>query len=179
MGERHCRYCEKSFQPSKYQPQQAGYRELDCQKQRRTEYRQQKLEGRPGVPPGVPRQLAEMAQPKPRLLAAVIAKSTPIPSPKIGRSAGARPQATPARSPKEQCRERQEYQFVGLPRPTLFTLQPDCRFIAVAAPEDLPVSPDPDTESSTDRRRIAANGSTGATLVQHAGIVCTRPSASK
>jgi hypothetical protein len=43
MGERRCRYCEKSFQPSKYQPQQAVCGEVDCQKQRRTEYRQQKL----------------------------------------------------------------------------------------------------------------------------------------
>jgi hypothetical protein len=43
MGERRCRYCEKCFQPSKYQPQQAVCRDVDCQKQRRTEYRQQKL----------------------------------------------------------------------------------------------------------------------------------------
>jgi len=47
MGERHCRYCAKSFQPSKYQPQQTVCRELDCQKQRRTEYRQQKLKADP------------------------------------------------------------------------------------------------------------------------------------
>src|SRR3982751_4045124 len=43
MGERRCRYCEKAFQPSKYQPQQSVCSETDCQKRRRTEYRQQKL----------------------------------------------------------------------------------------------------------------------------------------
>jgi hypothetical protein len=43
MGERRCRYCEKTFQPSKYQPQQPVCSQTDCQKRRRTEYRQQKL----------------------------------------------------------------------------------------------------------------------------------------
>jgi len=43
MGERRCRYCEKAFQPSRYQPQQAVCSEVDCQKRRRIEYRQQKL----------------------------------------------------------------------------------------------------------------------------------------
>src|SRR3984957_17560665 len=43
MGERRCRYCEKAFQPSKYQPQQTVCSEVDCQKRRRIEYRQQKL----------------------------------------------------------------------------------------------------------------------------------------
>jgi hypothetical protein len=43
MGERRCRYCEKAFQPSKYQPQQAVCSETACQKRRRSEYRQQKL----------------------------------------------------------------------------------------------------------------------------------------
>jgi hypothetical protein len=43
MGERRCRYCEKSFQPSKYQPQQEVCSEVGCQKRRRSEYRQQKF----------------------------------------------------------------------------------------------------------------------------------------
>jgi hypothetical protein len=43
MGERRCRYCEKTFRPSKYQPQQTVCGESLCQKRRRTEYRQQKL----------------------------------------------------------------------------------------------------------------------------------------
>ncbi len=43
MGERRCRYCEKTFRPSKYQPQQAVCNEAGCQKRRRSEYRQQKL----------------------------------------------------------------------------------------------------------------------------------------
>ena len=43
MGERRCRYCEKTFRPSKYQPQQTVCSESLCQKRRRTEYRQQKL----------------------------------------------------------------------------------------------------------------------------------------
>jgi len=43
MSERRCRYCEKTFQPSKYQPCQAVCSEPVCQQQRRSEYRQQKL----------------------------------------------------------------------------------------------------------------------------------------
>ena len=43
MSERRCRYCEKSFQPSKYQPQQSVCSETECQKKRRSESRQQKL----------------------------------------------------------------------------------------------------------------------------------------
>jgi hypothetical protein len=43
MGERRCRYCEETFQPSKYQPLQAVCSEAGCQKRRRSEYRQQKL----------------------------------------------------------------------------------------------------------------------------------------
>ena len=43
MGERRCRYCEKTFQPSKYQPLQAVCSEAGCQKRRRSEYRQHKL----------------------------------------------------------------------------------------------------------------------------------------
>jgi hypothetical protein len=43
MGERRCRYCEKTFRPSKYQAQQTVCSESLCQKRRRTEYRQQKL----------------------------------------------------------------------------------------------------------------------------------------
>jgi len=43
MGERRCRYCEKTFQASKYQPQQTVCSEPACQKRRRTEYRRQKL----------------------------------------------------------------------------------------------------------------------------------------
>jgi hypothetical protein len=43
MGERRCRYCESTFQPSKHQPLQAVCNGVDCQKRRRSEYRQQKL----------------------------------------------------------------------------------------------------------------------------------------
>lgn len=43
MGERRCRYCEKNFQPSKYQPSQAACSDPVCQQRRRSEYRQQKL----------------------------------------------------------------------------------------------------------------------------------------
>jgi hypothetical protein len=43
MGERRCRYCEKIFQPSKYQPGQAVCSGPVCQQRRRYEYRQQKL----------------------------------------------------------------------------------------------------------------------------------------
>ena len=43
MSERRCRYCEKSFQPSKHQPRQTVCGQTECQKRRRTESRQQKL----------------------------------------------------------------------------------------------------------------------------------------
>ena len=43
MDERRCRYCQKVFQPSKYQPLQAVCSEKACQQQRRIEYRRQKL----------------------------------------------------------------------------------------------------------------------------------------
>jgi hypothetical protein len=43
MGERRCRYCEKAFQPSKYQPLQLVCSQASCQKQRKSAYRQQKL----------------------------------------------------------------------------------------------------------------------------------------
>src|SRR5947209_11808208 len=43
MGERRCRYCEKTFHPSKYQAGQAVCSEVSCQKRRRSDYRQQKL----------------------------------------------------------------------------------------------------------------------------------------
>ena len=43
MGERRCRYCEKTFHPSKYQAGQAVCSEVSCQKRRRSDYLQQKL----------------------------------------------------------------------------------------------------------------------------------------
>lgn len=43
MDERRCRYCEKTFQPSKYQQRQAVCGEPPCQQQRKREYRQRKL----------------------------------------------------------------------------------------------------------------------------------------
>jgi hypothetical protein len=43
MGERRCRYWQKNFQRSKYQPGQAVCSERPCQQRRRSEYREQKL----------------------------------------------------------------------------------------------------------------------------------------
>jgi hypothetical protein len=43
MTERCCRYCQKSFQPSKFQPSQAVCSDSACQRQRRTEYHRQKI----------------------------------------------------------------------------------------------------------------------------------------
>jgi len=43
MGERRCRYCQKSFQPSKFQSRQAVCSEPVCQGKRRTEYHRQKI----------------------------------------------------------------------------------------------------------------------------------------
>ena len=47
MGERLCRYCQKSFQPSKFQPQQAVCSQPDCQRQRRADYHRQKIAADP------------------------------------------------------------------------------------------------------------------------------------
>ena len=43
MGERRCRYCQKFFQPSKFQSRQAVCSEPVCQRKRRTEYHRQKI----------------------------------------------------------------------------------------------------------------------------------------
>lgn len=43
MSERRCRYCQKSFQPSKFQSRQQVCGAPECQKQRRAEYHQQKI----------------------------------------------------------------------------------------------------------------------------------------
>jgi hypothetical protein len=41
--ERRCRYCERSFQPSKFQTGQASCSQPECQRRRRADYRRQKL----------------------------------------------------------------------------------------------------------------------------------------
>ena len=38
-----CRYCQQSFQPSKYRPDQSVCSSADCQRQRRTDHHRQKL----------------------------------------------------------------------------------------------------------------------------------------
>ena len=43
MDERRCRYCQKLFQPSKYQPRQMVCGDPACQRKRRTEYHRQKI----------------------------------------------------------------------------------------------------------------------------------------
>lgn len=43
MDQRRCRYCQKSFQPSKFQPQQTVCSHPDCQRQRRSDYHRAKL----------------------------------------------------------------------------------------------------------------------------------------
>ena len=43
MTERRCRYCQKSFQLSKFQPRQVVCGELACQRKRRAEYHRQKI----------------------------------------------------------------------------------------------------------------------------------------
>lgn len=47
MGEPRCRYCEKSFRPSKFQPRQAICSEADCQRQRRKDYHKKKVASDP------------------------------------------------------------------------------------------------------------------------------------
>jgi hypothetical protein len=43
MGQRRCRYCQKVFQPSKFQPRQAVCGGPDCQRRRRTDYHKAKI----------------------------------------------------------------------------------------------------------------------------------------
>jgi hypothetical protein len=43
MVERRCRYCERLFQPSKYQPAQSVCSDSGCQRRRRAEYHRQKI----------------------------------------------------------------------------------------------------------------------------------------
>jgi hypothetical protein len=43
MVERRCRYCERIFQPSKYQPGQSVCSDPGCQRRRRAEYHRQKM----------------------------------------------------------------------------------------------------------------------------------------
>jgi len=47
MVERGCRYCEQSFQPSKYQPGQSVCSAPDCQRHRRADYHRQKIAADP------------------------------------------------------------------------------------------------------------------------------------
>jgi len=43
MGERVCRYCQRSFQPSKFQPAQAACSDPVCQRRRRSDYHRRKV----------------------------------------------------------------------------------------------------------------------------------------
>jgi hypothetical protein len=47
MVQRRCRYCERIFQPSKYQPAQAVCSDLGCQRRRRAEYHRRKIAADP------------------------------------------------------------------------------------------------------------------------------------
>lgn len=47
MGERRCRFCDHSFQPSKYQPGQLVCGNPECQRRRRAEYHRQKIAADP------------------------------------------------------------------------------------------------------------------------------------
>ena len=47
MVERRCRYCERTFQPSKYQPAQVVCSDSGCQRRRRAEYHHQKIAADP------------------------------------------------------------------------------------------------------------------------------------
>jgi hypothetical protein len=43
MDERRCRYCQRGFQPSKFQPRQQVCGASECQRLRRTEYHREKI----------------------------------------------------------------------------------------------------------------------------------------
>src|SRR5215471_4399191 len=47
MDARRCRYCQKSFQPSQFQPRQQVCRAPDCQRWRRTDYHREKVASDP------------------------------------------------------------------------------------------------------------------------------------
>ena len=47
MGQRSCRYCQKLFQPSKFQLRQTVCSESDCQRRRRTDYHKEKIASDP------------------------------------------------------------------------------------------------------------------------------------
>jgi hypothetical protein len=47
MGERRCRYCQRVFQPSKFQPRQAVCGGDECQRKRRTDYHRNKIASDP------------------------------------------------------------------------------------------------------------------------------------
>jgi hypothetical protein len=49
MGERRCSYCQKSFQPSKFQARQTVCGEAECQRERRTDYHRGKLASVPNT----------------------------------------------------------------------------------------------------------------------------------
>jgi hypothetical protein len=47
MGEPRCRYCQKSFRPSKFQPRQTVCSEADCQRRRSADYHKDKIASDP------------------------------------------------------------------------------------------------------------------------------------
>ena len=47
MDERRCRYCQKNFQPSKFQSRHTVCSEPNCQRRRRTDYHRQKIASDP------------------------------------------------------------------------------------------------------------------------------------
>jgi len=47
MGERRCRYCQKVFQPSKFQPRQTVCGESGCRQKRRSDYHKEKIASDP------------------------------------------------------------------------------------------------------------------------------------
>jgi len=47
MDERRCRYCKKSFQPSKFQSRQTVCSEPGCQRRRRTDYQRERIASDP------------------------------------------------------------------------------------------------------------------------------------
>jgi hypothetical protein len=47
MGEPRCRYCQKSFRPSKFQPRQTVCSEADCQQRRSSDYHKEKIASDP------------------------------------------------------------------------------------------------------------------------------------
>jgi len=118
MVERRCRYCERTFQPSKYQPAHLVCSDPGCRRRRRAEYHRQKIAADPEYRQVCLDSPAEMAIPHPGLLAAVSRTAPGRRRAESPTAARAGPETAAERSCKQQLSFRPkapEYDLTGLP----------------------------------------------------------------